>query len=189
MNADEQMSALQMISKLAHEIAMSDDVMSPHDRVDLWLVAHGVVDELRTTERALHHDASVALHELGKAYDELYHSRLGRQVVMRKRRRVTNEQWHGYDLINAIARDVISTTTGEHHRAVPIDVLRRVVPACATQSSTSSKWNKTGLRGLVNVEHYHSADVRYDDALDVLDLDDSTIIMLAGEQVVELPDN
>ena len=181
MTYDEQIAALTTISRLAHEIAVDDTVMTPHDRVDVWVVAHGVVDELRTTERQLHHDASIALHDLGKSYDELYHSRLGRQVVMRRRRRVTNEQWLGYDLINALATDLVSTTTGEHCRGVRIDVLRKVIPACATPSSTSSKWLRTGLKGLVNVENYHSADVRYDDVLEALDLDDSTIIMMAGE--------
>ena len=181
MTADEVLQALTHVSKLGHDIAWNDEPMSQGDRIDIWITAHGVLDELRTVERSLHHDAAVAMHELGKQYDELYHSRLGRQVVMRKRRRVTNERWQGYDLINALARDVVSTTTGEHHRAVPIDVLRRALPACATPSSTSSKWNRTGLTGLVNVEHYHSADVRYDDALDVLDLDDATIVMMAGE--------
>lgn len=181
MNADEQMTALQTISKLAHDIAWNDEPLSPHDSIDLYVVGHGVLDELRTTIGELRVRAVDAMHMLGKSYDELYHSRLGRQVVMHKQRRETNVQWQGYDLINAIARDVISTTTGEHHRAVPIDVLRRVIPACATPTATSSRWNKTGLRGLVNVEHYHSSDVRYDDTLDVLDLDDATIVMMAGE--------
>ena len=181
MNYDEALSALTTISKLGHELAMNEEPMSQHDRIDVWLIAHGVLDELRTMERSLHHDAAIAMHEIDKSYDELYHSRLGRQVVMRKRRRVTNEQWDGYDLINAIAKPVIDATTGEHTRAVPIDVLRRVVPACGSPRSTSSKWLATGLRGLVNVEHYHRADVSYVDALEALDLDDSTIVMLAGE--------
>lgn len=181
MTYDEALEALRKISELGHALAMNDEPMSQHDRIDLAVVCDDVVDALITTRNSLRHDATIALHELGKAYDELYHSRLGRQVVLRRRRRVRNEAWDGYDLCNAIARDVVSTTTGEHHRAVPVDVLRRVLPACSTPKATSSKWLASGLRGLVNVEHYHRADVSYDDSIDVLDLDDSTIVMLAGE--------
>jgi hypothetical protein len=55
-----------------------------------------------------------------------------------------SERWDGHGLLGELAEQMI-TADGEIVDAVPVDVLRDVVPACA-QGQTSSKWKVTELR-------------------------------------------
>ena len=55
------------------------------------------------------------------------------------------ERYRGRQLVHALAT-TMATRDGELLPAVPVDVLLDVLPGCADDDATSSKWRTTGLR-------------------------------------------
>lgn len=72
------------------------------------------------------------------------------------------ERWDGHRLLGELAERIVDVN-GEIHEAVPVDVLRSVVPACV-QGQTSSRWKVTELRKVLDQpEQYREVD--YGDAV------------------------
>jgi hypothetical protein len=58
----------------------------------------------------------------------------------------SNTTWDGNGILNALGKPMVDQQTGEKDvPAVPVATLRKVLPACGP-NQTSSKWKKTGLR-------------------------------------------
>ena len=118
------------------------------------------LDRLMTDLAVLRRDHAVVLARRidneAKAY-----TRDGSIVIHRDIPR--NERWDGHRVIGELAAPLVDTTTGEMVQAVPIDVLRDVLPACG-QGATSSKWKITALRKVLqNPEDFREVD--YGDAV------------------------
>lgn len=132
----------------------SDVVMTPDERINLWLVLDDLADELRMVLRDLETDATLALVDLDVPEGRVYNA--GHDVVTMGRRQVGGDKWAGWALCGALAVEMIDPDTGEMIRAVPLDVVRSTVPGCADDALTSSRWRVTALRQLVDdAERYH----------------------------------
>lgn len=118
------------------------------------------LDRLMTDLAVLRRDHAVVL---GRRVDDQQtaFTRDGRVTIHRDVPRT--ERWDGHELLGELASPLIDGDTGEVLDAVPVDVLRAVVPACV-QGQTSSRWKITELRKVVqNPERYREVD--YGDAL------------------------
>lgn len=171
---EEYQQALTTISRLTGELsASSDAVLTPQERVDLYVIALGVEDELRTAVRnALYPDAIDALADLGVPEGGTAATPYAwgvRRTTVRKPGRV---EWSGWALCDGLAQDVVDKGTGELVRAVPVDVLRDVLPACGTQRLTSSRWRLEGLQGRVPIDAYRRQEpAEYVPAIEVTPFD------------------
>lgn len=63
-------------------------------------------------------------------------------------------QYEGHAIAGALCRRLVDPDTGEVIAAVPVDVLRAVVPGCAAPHLTSSRWSRRALAGFVDVDQY-----------------------------------
>jgi hypothetical protein len=153
MNFDDALHELTRTSSYAYALITNEDVMAPAERIDLWIVARDVLDELAIAVRHLQTDATLALADLGVKPGGLHPAMGG--IVKRGTRRVGTDQWAGHALVGALGVDLVNPATGEIVRAVPVEVVREVVPGCATEELTSSRWRATGLRGRVDVDRFH----------------------------------
>jgi hypothetical protein len=69
------------------------------------------------------------------------------------------EQWDGWQILGDLAQPVVNPD-GELLDAIPVDVARKVIPACG-QGAVSSKWKITELANLLNPDDYRT--VTWDD--------------------------
>lgn len=67
------------------------------------------------------------------------------------------EKWDGFGVVGALGEPFIDADTGELVRAVPVDVLREVLPACGP-GATSSKWKRRALAAHMDVERYSTVE-------------------------------
>ena len=100
------------------------------------------LDRLMTDLAVLRRDHAVVL---GRRVDDQQtaFTRDGRVTIHRDVPRT--ERWDGHGLLGELASTLVDTASGEIVDAVPVDVLRAVVPACG-QGATSSKWKISELR-------------------------------------------
>jgi len=131
--------------------------MSTPDLVALWLDVDHLARELGQVLKLLHEDASDRVFTEIPDVSWTYTSSVGEPVHLA--RGYAAERWSGYELADRLAVDVVDPETGELLRAVPVEVVRRHVPGCATADTTSSKWRTTGLAELVpDWRRYRSRD-------------------------------
>jgi hypothetical protein len=152
MTFDECVAALDTIRCLAERLEANDDVLWPSERLDLYGAADLAALTLGVTLRSMRHDAAVALVELGVGKRDVFVTDRG--TYRRTESRQGSDKWRGWALCDALALDLVEPSTGEVLRAVPVHVMRDTVSACADESSVSSRWRVTGLRGRVDVDRY-----------------------------------
>lgn len=169
MNFGQTLHSLQDISRLAHLIAANDEPMPPADRVDVFIVLDGVVNDLRDIHAAMRHEAMIAAAELGVGVGMQHHGAFG--TVVRMRTRKAKEHWEGHALLGALSQ-LMADENGEVREAVPVSTLREVLPACSKPGLTSSKWLRSGLARIgFPADHYCKAEVEWVEHLDVLHVD------------------
>jgi hypothetical protein len=141
------------ISDLADVLADLETMEHPDDLdalIDVWDaldIAHRVLGVI-----ARDYSTAIADRLDGQEYT---HQRVGPLHPEQSRR----EQWRGHDLIAVLAQPVADTDTGQVIDAVPVDTLRAVLPACATDRETSSRWKVSGLRDRgVDVDRYRAVE-------------------------------
>lgn len=182
MTFDEIISALTEISALTNDVGSNDEPMSPQDRVDLWIVADGVLDELRVVVQALKADATLALVDLDVQPAHTFDTAFG--TVLRDRRRVGSDQWAGYSICDALAHSFVDPDTGEVVRAVPVTTMRDTVAGCADDRLTSSRWKVSGLRNwLDDPERYRLRQPYYEDAITLVTGGATTFVVPEVEDV------
>jgi hypothetical protein len=71
----------------------------------------------------------------------------------------TNTKWDGHGILNALGVPLIDQNSGEVIRAVPVDVLQDVLPACG-KGATSSKWKITKLKDHIVIDPYLTTDYK-----------------------------
>ena len=117
------------------------------DLIDLWIWAKHAVDRLAVAVRAIGAEAAVTVADLnaarGRGPREEYVTATGNVVHLAPGSSRT--EWQGYAFVNVLADPLVDPETGEVVRAVPVDVLRRVVPGCGAPHLTSSKWNISAI--------------------------------------------
>lgn len=122
------------------------------DRIMLWQDLAAVRADLEIVYRDVENDATEALVErLRETGEPALETPLGVVHVGTSR---PGDRWEGHKLLAALARHVADPSTGEMIRAVPLDVLRDVVPGCASDNLTSSRWRITSLRSYVDPYNY-----------------------------------
>ncbi len=169
MSADR--DALGLVETIRHLLETLDDVriadvMSPHDRVELYAEAATLPGELAVVISGLRLDAIQAMHDLGVPRRTLLDTAYGGAVL--GSRNVARYSWRGWELCDALATDVVDKHTGEVTRAVPVETLRAVLPACASESLTSSKWNASAVGQLVDIGRYRDGEPVYEDTIEII---------------------
>lgn len=166
MNIEQALSAVDEISRLAFELSANEETLSPQEHVELYAACAGLVDEVAVCVRSLRQDAVLAMHDMGVAHSQLLMTSRG-GVVM-ERRNVGKYTWRGWELCDALAQDRVDIASGEVVRAVDVETLRAVVPACASEQTTSSRWNAGAVKRFVEVERYRDGEPVYEDTLSVI---------------------
>jgi len=141
------------------------DVMTPVDRVELFAAIESVPRELGVLVASVRHDAIVAMADLDVPKGVMLD--LAHGGAVRKSRNVARYGWRGWELCDALADDRIEIGTGEIVRAVDVDTLRRVLPACGSDRLTSSKWNASALPDEL-VERYREGEPVYEDTIEII---------------------
>lgn len=183
MTFDEAIAALTEISRLAHAVAMNDEVLSPQDHVDLAVIGETVRNEVDGMYRdALKPAAIEALADMDAPYDEMLPSTVAHGVIRTRRRVGGRTEWAGYELCDALAQHVVERESGLIVRAVPVDRMRECVAACSDPKLTSSHWRIDGVRKYVNVDHFRRVDgATYVDSIEVVHYDPDTITAIVNE--------
>ena len=189
MTFDETCEVINHIQLLADQLAdhqMTDEVLTPAERIDLYARCDLAVLTLGVAVRDLRTDATLALADLEVPKDGTFDT--GYAVVKRSKavQPGTSHKWRGHALCDALASDYVNPTTGEIERAVPVWVMRDTVAGCASPEHTSSGWRSTGLRGRVDEDRYHVDRPTYVDAISIVktrnpDEDDMTVTVMVHE--------
>jgi hypothetical protein len=139
---------------------------SPHERVEMYAGILPVPKELAVLVRSLQHDAVLAMHDLGVPRKVLLPISHGAALL--GSRNVGKYEWNGYALVDALAVDAVDTSTGVITRAVPVDRLRAVLPACANERTTSSRWNARAVEEYVPLDRYRKGEPVYEDTVEIV---------------------
>jgi hypothetical protein len=121
----------------------------PTERIRRWQAAAAVLDNLSVVVGQMAADALDAMHQLGRleASTDLGPVHIGKGYA--------KDEWRGYELLGVLAERVVHPDTGEVVEAVPVEVLRDVIPACSDPEHTSSKWKATALKARgINVRQF-----------------------------------
>jgi hypothetical protein len=119
--------------------------LGPRERIDLWVSLHEMGSAFRAALTALEEEAVEAALELSGGERKVpVRTRFATVVVKRK---PTSQRTNGWQLLEAISSRVVDPATGETEQAVPVRLLRAVVPACGVDDFTSARFNLTALRG------------------------------------------
>jgi hypothetical protein len=142
------------------------EVVSPTERVEVYAAIGELPGELGVLVRSLRSDAIEAMHDMGVPRGTLLDIASGAAVL--GSRSVARYEWRGWSLIDGLADDRVDLGSGEVVRAVDVDVLRAVLPACGSDEQTSSKWNATAVKRYVPVEQYRKGEPVYEDTIDII---------------------
>jgi hypothetical protein len=148
------------------DMRIADDVMSPHERIELYAAIEIVPRELAVLVSSLRHDAVLAMHDLDVPRKTILPTSHGGAVL--GSRNVGRYEWNGYELCDGLAIDAVDKDTGELTRAVPVERLRAVLPACASERTTSSKWNAKAVEAYVPIERYRKGEPVYEDTIEII---------------------
>jgi hypothetical protein len=119
--------------------------LTPTQKIELWVSMHEMGSAWRATLRVLEEEAIDAALELtGGDRKVPVRTRFATVAVKRK---PGAQRTNGYQLLQAISQRYGNTATGELEDAVPVRLLRAVVPACGVDDFTSARFNLTALRG------------------------------------------
>jgi hypothetical protein len=141
------------------------EISSPIERVELYAAVEVLPRELAVLVAGMRQDAIVAMADLDVPKGVMLD--LAHGGAVRKSRNVARYSWRGWELCDAIAEDRIEIGTGEIVRAVDVDTLRAVLPACASERLTSSKWNASALPADL-VERYREGEAVYEDTIEII---------------------
>jgi hypothetical protein len=166
MTGEEIIEQLRALIEQLDDYRLGDDVLSPHERIELFAQIEPVPRELSVLVASLRNDAVLALHDLGVPKGTLVPLSSGAAMI--KSRNVGKYEWNGYGLLGGLAVDLVDTSTGELTRAVPLEILRAVVPACSSERTTSSKWNAKAVEQYVAVEQYRTGEPVYEDTIEII---------------------
>jgi len=126
------------ILELADELDRREP-MGPEARIRAWRHGEEALRSLAVVVGQMRWDATDALAQLGE-------DQLGTDLgPVHMGWRPGRQEWRGYELLDRLGMKVIDPMTGEMVDAVPVDVLRDVLPACSKPETTSSRWSTTGL--------------------------------------------
>lgn len=142
------------------------EVSSPHERVEVYAAIVDVPGELAVLVRSMREDAIEAMHDLDVPRGTLLDIASGAAVL--GSRNVGRYTWRGWSLLDALAEDRVDVNTGEVVRAVDVELLRAVLPACGSDESTSSKWNASAVKRYVPLDLFRSGEPVYEDTIDIV---------------------
>lgn len=129
----------------ALEALVDHEPLTPTERIELWVSLHEMGAAFRAAVKALEEEATEAALELSGGDRKVpVRTRFATVVVKRK---PTAQRTNGWQLLEAMSERVAVLATGETEQAVPVRLLRAVVPACGVDDFTSARFNLTGLRG------------------------------------------
>lgn len=140
------------------------EISSPVERIELYAAVEVLPRELGVLVAGMRQDAIVAMADLDVPKGVMLD--LAHGGAVRKSRNVTRYGWRGWELCDAIADDLI-TTDGEIVRGVPVDRLRKVLPACGSDALTSSKWNASALPGEL-IDRFREGEAVYEDTIEII---------------------
>ena len=147
----------------ALEALSSHGPLTPRERVELWVAMHEMASAWRATLAALEDDAVDAALELSGGDTKVpVRTRFATVVV---RRKPGSQRTNGWQLLEAMSDHYANPRTGEMELAVPVRLLRAVVPACGVDDFTSARFNLTALRG--QRLQYRGRDVELDELTQV----------------------
>lgn len=129
----------------ALEALVDHGPLGPQDRIDLWVSLREMSESFRAVVRALEEEATEAAMELSGGQTKVP-VRTRFATVMVKRKPGTTKV-NGWALLGALGDHYANPRTGELELAVPVRVLRGVIPACGVDDFTSAKFNVSGLKG------------------------------------------
>lgn len=119
--------------------------LTPRQRIELWVSLHEMAGAFRAAVAALEEEAIEAALELsGGDRNVPVRTRFATVVVKRK---PGTQRVNGWQLLEAMSQRYGDPMTGELEQAVPVRLLRAVVPACGMDDFTSARFNMSALRG------------------------------------------
>lgn len=184
MTFEEALMALADMDGIAHRLAWNEEVLTPQERVDLYVVARRVADRVTTTVRnSLRPDAINALADMDVPEGGSIPTAFALGVRRFTKRKPGKVEWSGWSLCDALAEDLVDIRSGEIERAVPVYVLRDVLPACSNDALTSSRWRLDGLKGRVPIDAFRRAEPdQFEADIEVADFDEETITALIHQE-------
>lgn len=138
---------LTIVREIADRIEQLDnhEPLSPAERIELWISFHELGSAYRSTLRNLEDEAIEATSALtGGDHRQAVSTRFGTVAVQRKR---GTPRVNGYRMLDALSERMASPVTGEVEHAVPVYVLRAVLPACSIDDYSSARFNLSALKG------------------------------------------
>lgn len=168
---DETPDLFELVETIRHLLDQLDDervtqTVPPHDRIELYAAAYQLAGEAAVVVAGLRKDAITAMHDLDVPRNTLVDTAQGGAVWASKN--VATYRWHGWELCDALAADRVDIDSGEIVRAVDVDRLRAVLPACGSDAHTSSKWNARALERLVEIDRYREGEPVWQDTIDII---------------------
>lgn len=129
----------------ALELLAEHGPLTPRERIELWVSMHEMGAAWRACLSMLEEDAVDAALELSGGDRKVpVRTRFATVVV---KRRPGSQRTNGWQLLEAMSDHYANPRTGELELAVPVRLLRAVVPACGVDDYTSARFNLSALKG------------------------------------------